>query len=138
MNRVLVFGTYDVIHPGHIHFFKESKKFGDKLIVVVARDTTVEKVKGKLPLHDEQERLRQVSSLDVVDKAVLGKEGDKYAIIEEIRPAVICIGYDQDSFTNNLQEELLNRNLKTKIVKFSKGLNPDIFKSSKIKKGFDL
>ena len=138
MQRVLVFGTFDVVHPGHIHLFKEAKNFGDELFVVVARDETVLKIKGKLPLHDEKERLRQVNSLDVVNKAVLGNKGDKFKVIEKLKPNIICIGYDQNSFNNTLQEELLKRNLSVKIIKFDKGHLPEVYKSSKIKNKFGL
>jgi len=138
MNKVLVFGTFDLVHPGHVHFFTEAKKFGDELFVVVARDETVLKVKGKLPLHDEQERLRQIKSLDIVNKAILGNKDDKFKVIEELKPNVICIGYDQNSFNNNLQDELLKRKLNIKVIKFEKGHFPEFFKSSKIKDKFGL
>ncbi len=138
MVSVLVFGTFDVIHPGHVHFLKESKKFGDELLVVVARDETVKNLKGKEPLHAENERLKQVSSLDFVDKAILGNKDDKFKVVEILKPDIICLGYDQESFTHNLQEELLKRNVVSKIIRFDKGHLPHIYKSSKIKKSLGL
>ena len=120
MTKVMVFGTFDIVHPGHLNFFRQAKKFGDELIVVVARDKTVEEVKGKKPLHDEIERLEKVSKAVPAGRVILGKEDDKYQLIEELKPDVICLGYDQNSFSKNLGEELLKRGLKSKILRLEK------------------
>src|SRR3989338_7297505 len=95
MKTVMCSGTLDIIHPGHLYYFSEAKKYGDRLIVVVARDETSENSKGRKPLHNERERLEAVRMLEIVDEAVLGKEGNIFDIIEEIKPDVICLGYDQ-------------------------------------------
>ncbi len=94
MKKVLVFGTFDVFHKGHEYFLKESKKYGDKLLVVIARDETVKKVKGKNPKNNENKRKKVVEDSGLVDKAVLGYKDDRYKIIEELKPGVICLGYD--------------------------------------------
>ncbi len=97
MKTVLAFGTYDKLHPGHQFFLAEAKKYGDRLVVVVARDKNVELVKGKLPRDPEQLRLANVQAVAVVDSARLGYEdySKKEQIISEIQPDVICLGYDQ-------------------------------------------
>ena len=102
MKLAMCAGTFDIIHPGHLYFFSEAKKFGDKLIVVVARDETTERMKGKKPLHNEKERLEAVRSLEIVDKAVLGKSGSIFNIVEEIKPNIICLGYDQKVLKQDL------------------------------------
>ena len=83
MVRVMASGVFDIIHLGHIHYLKESKKLGDELIVVVATDDTVRRFKHE-PINSEQIRVDLVNELKPVDKAVLGYEGDIYKIVEEI------------------------------------------------------
>lgn len=129
MKTVLVTGTYDFIHPGHLWFFEQAKKRGDKLVVVVARDATVKKVKGRLPHHSERERLTMVRSVATVDTAVLGKVGDKLAIVEKIHPDIICLGYDQRAFTHNLRDELKERGLHVRVVRL-RSYKPTSYKSS--------
>ena len=100
----MVFGTFDVLHPGHLNYFKQALKFGDFLIVVVARDKNVLKLKGKKPKNNEKIRLKRIKKM--VDKAVLGYVSDRFKIVEKEKPAVICFGYDQkvnsDLFINFL------------------------------------
>jgi FAD synthetase len=131
--KVLAFGTFDIFHPGHEHYLQEAKKLGDELYVVLARDETVKKVKGKAPHNNEEARLEKVRSLSYVHFATLGNPGDKYQIIEQIRPDIIAIGYDQISFVEGLAEKLAERGLYPKIVKFTKGYEPDKYKSSKMR-----
>jgi len=129
MKKVLVFGTFDIFHPGHEYFLKQAKKHGDELVVVVARNATVKQVKGKVPAHDENYRLGVIQKLDYVDKALLGHgSADKYRIIDEIRPDVICLGYDQESFTDNLEAKLQERGLSPEIVRISAYM-PHVHKS---------
>ncbi len=76
MVTVMCFGSFDVLHPGHLFFLRESKKMGDKLFVVVAKDSIIKKIKGKDPKYPERERLEHVRDIPSVDKAVLGYEAD--------------------------------------------------------------
>ena len=130
--KVLAFGTFDVFHKGHEFYLKKAKKHGNMLNVVVARDSTVKQIKGKYPLNNELKRLAKIKNLDYVDNAFLGYEGDKYKIIKELKPDVICLGYDQGSFTNNLKIILKKRGLNPKVIKFEKGFKPEIYKTSKL------
>jgi len=59
--KVLVFGTFDILHKGHLNFFKQAREHGDYLIAVVARDRTVKEIKGKPPIESEKERLKNVA-----------------------------------------------------------------------------
>ncbi len=133
MTRVLVFGSFDLIHPGHHYLFKEAKKLGKELFVVVARDSTIKKIKGKNQWYDENERLKHVQNIKYVDKAVLGNKGDKFKVIEEIKPDIIALGYDQKSFTDELENEMIKRKIKVKIFRISP-YKPEIYKSSLLKK----
>ena len=128
----MVFGSYDLLHDGHKYFFDKAKKLGDKLIVVLARDGTIEEFKGKKPKYNEKERLACVNEVESVDKVVLGYKGDKMRIVEEIMPDVIALGYDQESFVEKLIEVIKDRGWKIKIVRIG-SYKPERFKSSLLK-----
>ncbi len=96
---VLAFGTYDLFHPGHEYFLREAKQLGDCLVVIVARDTNVQKIKGRAPYDLEQDRLAHVVSFPFVDEAMLGYEdfAKHLQVLEDIEPDIICLGYDQQA-----------------------------------------
>lgn len=131
--KVLAFGTFDIFHKGHEFYLREARKHGNTLNVIVARDSTVKQIKGKFPLNNELKRLAVIQNLEYVDKAFLGYEEDKYKIIEELKPDIICIGYDQNSFNKELKNILKKRGLNPKIVKFEKAFKPELYKTSKLK-----
>lgn len=133
MKTVMCAGTFDIIHPGHLYYLSESKKLGDRLVAVVARDSTSQKIKGKTPIHNEMERLEAVRSLSIVDKAVLGKEGNIFDIVNEIKPDVICLGYDQKVSKEELEKELEKHGIKAEIFRLP-AHKPHIYKSSQIAK----
>ena len=127
MTKVLYTGTFDILHPGHLDYFRQAKEHGDYLIVVVARDSSVSQEK-KLT-HNEKERHKQVAAQEIVDKAVLGNEGDKLKIVEQEKPDVICLGYDQKVDETRLKEELKKRRLAPTIVR-AQAYFPEKYKSS--------
>lgn len=133
MKTVMCAGTFDAIHPGHLFYLSEAKKHGNKLVVVVARDATSKAFKGKNPAHNERERLESVRALEIVDKAVLGHQGDIFKIIEELRPDVICLGYDQKVQKQQLEDELKKRSIKADVVRIESYM-PHLYKTSKLKK----
>ena len=126
-------GTFDVIHPGHLYYLSEAKKYGNRLVIVVARDDTSESFKGKKPVHNEKERLEQVRTLEIVDEAILGQQGNIFDIIEEIRPDVICLGYDQKVQKQELEGELKKRGIKADVIRIGAYM-PNVYKSSKLRK----
>ena len=129
----MVFGTFDIFHEGHKSFFKQARRYGNYLIVIVARDETIKKVKNRLPQNNENIRLQVIMESGLADKVVLGSLENKYKAIERYKPDVICLGYDQKMFTENLWEKLKEFNLdKTRIVKL-KSYYPKKYKSSKLR-----
>ena len=112
-------GVFDILHLGHLHYLEESKKLGDELIVVIATDSTVRKLKHE-PITNENIRLELVRSLKPVDSAVLGNEGDMYKIVEEIKPDIITLGYDQEHDEKKIKKELGDRNIEAKVVRLPK------------------
>lgn len=129
---VMAAGTFDVLHKGHEFFLKEAKKYGNRFVVVIARDESVLRFKGKKPLYSEQARADAVKRLGIADDVLLGHKGDIFDIIEEIRPSVICLGYDQKVKEENLAKELKKRNIEAKIIRLTSH-EPHIYKSSKFK-----
>lgn len=102
----MCFGAFDGLHPGHLDFFKQAKKYGDFLVVSVARDRNVKKIKGKEPLFGEEERLELVENLKIVDKAILGAAHYFFVHIKAEKPDVICLGYDQWASEDDVRAEL--------------------------------
>ncbi len=135
MTKVLVFGTFDGLHDGHKDFFRQAKEYGEYLVVVVGRDSTVQKTKNRLPKLNEQERLKEVQNCELVNEARLGNEGnDPYKIIKEINPDIICLGYDQTHFTDKLEAKLKEMGMGNVEIKRLKAYKPEQFHSSILNK----
>ena len=134
MKVVMVFGAFDGFHPGHLAFFKQARKFGDFLIASVGTDANVQRIKGKKPLFDQEERLELIRHCRLVDRAVIGEEKDFYGHIKKYHPDVICLGYDQWASEAEVKRELLKVGLaKTKIIRL-KPYKKNKAKSTVVKK----
>lgn len=130
----MAFGTFDIFHKGHKNFLEQVWKYGDYLIVVVARDKNVKKIKGEFSQNSERKRLVEIKKSKLVNEAVLGNLMDKYKIIKKYKPNIICLGYDQKITIKQLKEKLQEFNLlNTKIVRL-KAYKPNKYKSSKFLK----
>jgi FAD synthetase len=117
--RVVVCGgVFDILHPGHAFILGEAKSMGDVLVVIVARDSTVEKRK-RIPIVPEGQRVEMVGHLKPVDAAVLGYEGDPLVIIGEIRPDVIALGPDQHHNEERIRSALEKRGLSVEVRRIS-------------------
>lgn len=129
--RIMVFGTFDILHPGHRNFFRQARTLARRpwLIVSVARDHNVKKIKGRKPLRTEQQRLAAVRRNRLVNQAVLGAQNDYLSHILKFQPAVIALGYDQKAYTGALRQKLAARGLKLKVRRL-KAFQPGRFKSS--------
>jgi FAD synthetase len=118
---IMATGTFDLVHPGHGYYLQESKNLGGedaKLVVVVARDSTVRSRK-RVPVINEEQRLEVVKLLKPVDEAYLGSTTDMFEIVKKINPDIITIGSDQNFDLERLQKELGKRNLKAEVVKIT-------------------
>jgi FAD synthetase len=92
---VLVFGVFDLLHPGHIAFLKIARSYGDRLVVVVTRDERAKKEKGYMPIYNLTERIVMLHALECVDEAVPGDQNEEWTMVKLIAPEIICIGHDQ-------------------------------------------
>ena len=135
---VLASGTFDLLHFGHVRYLEEAKKAGGKnaeLIVIVARDNTVERRKGKKPVMPEDQRRTLVESLKVVDEAILGyEEFDISKVVEKIRPDIIAVGHDQDGIEREVQKAVIEKGFKIHVVKIGRFGKKELNSSSKIKR----
>lgn len=131
----MIFGTFDVLHKGHISLFKQARRLSQNpfLIVSVARDVNVKKIKGRMPRLKEALRLQEIKRQPLVDKAVLGGLKNYLGHILKLRPKIIALGYDQTHYVKDLGHLLTKRGLKVKIKRL-KPFKPHIYKSSLVKK----
>jgi FAD synthetase len=127
MRRVVATGTFDILHPGHLYYLEESKKLGDELWVIVARDANV-KHKPR-PVIPEEHRLQMVSALKPVFRAILGDKTDMFRPIKEIQPAVITIGFNQHFDETKLHRQLAERGMTPKIVRIGKYAHEELCSS---------
>ena len=135
---VLASGVFDLLHLGHVKFLEEAKKAGGenaKLVVIVARDSTVKATKGRKPIMPENQRRALVESLRVVDAAFLGIEDfDIGEVIERVKPDVIALGYDQVDMERRVLEYVNKHGLNVNVIRVGKFENDDMNSSSKIRK----
>ena len=136
---VLAAGTFDLLHYGHVYHLTEAKKAGGedaKLVVVVARDSIVEKRKGTGPIVPEEQRRAVVEALKVVDEAILGpglEEMDMQSIIESVRPDIIAVGYDRRDIEDDLRRLIADKGSQIQIVRIGRFGGKDL-STSKIKR----
>ena len=133
---VLASGTFDLLHLGHVKFLEEAKKTGGpnaKLVVIVARDSTVKKRKGRAPIIPEDQRRALIEALKVVDEALLGYEDFNIErTIEKIKPDIIAVGHDQSGIEREVRRFIEEKGLKIEVVKIRKFGREELNSSSKI------
>lgn len=132
MKKVMAFGTFDHFHAGHEAYLKQAKALGDYLVVIIARDETVKRIKGRNPDQNEKERQMIVKSCGLADKVRLGEPGDKYHVLRKYKPNVIALGYDQFTFTFRLEKFLIDEKMDAKIVRMNP-YRPKVYKTSLIR-----
>ena len=114
---VLAGGVFDIIHPGHIHTLTAAKALGDVLVVAIATDKTAQKMKKMQPLHNQELRCELVSSLSMVDEAIVGHEEDIFETVKEVKPDIIALGYDQIHQEKSISDGCKRISLDVEIVR---------------------
>ena len=88
-------GCFDLLHKGHIHLFREAKKWGDVLIVAVNDDASIKKFKGSWrPIFPLEERLEILEAIEEIDYLVSFSEDTPQKIISLLIPDVLVKGGD--------------------------------------------
>ena len=125
-------GTFDIIHPGHLHYLRESAALGDELVVIIARDDRVRERKDLL--MDEESRRAVVDALDMVDQAVLGSDESIFDSVERFDPAVITLGHDQQFDIDDLEADLAEAGFPDiDVVRIGRYAGPGVDSSSDVK-----
>ena len=135
---VLASGVFDLLHYGHVRFLEEAKRLGGpdaRLVVIVARDKTVERLKGRRPIIPEDQRRALVEALKVVDEALLGyEEMNLEAVLEHVKPDIIAVGYDQEGIEREVRRIIEERGLDIEVVRIGRFGDEELSSSSKIKR----
>ncbi|HZJ41162.1 MAG TPA: adenylyltransferase/cytidyltransferase family protein [Candidatus Saccharimonadales bacterium] len=135
--RSMAFGTFDNLHPGHLSYLFQAGVFGDELIVVVARDENVLRGKGRLPQENEEVRRQKVETavkgLKLKAKVILGNKIDRWQLLRELRPAFICLGYDQQVDLKALEELIAQERFFCEVKRMAAHY-PEKYKSSLFRK----
>ena len=131
---VLTFGSFDVVHKWHEYYLSEARKYGTKLITIIASDNNIERIKWNPPLHSSGKRTEAIEQLWISNEAIVWSESNPMKWLKKYRPDVICLGYDQRwPFVEELPQELKKLWLRTEIIRIT-SLCPEKFKSSILKK----
>jgi rfaE bifunctional protein nucleotidyltransferase chain/domain len=93
---VLVGGCFDILHLGHLNFFRAAKQNTNRLVILLESDKNVSKLKGiNRPINNQRERAEILAAIDIVDYVILlpPLDNDKkyFSIIQQIRPKFIAI-----------------------------------------------
>jgi FAD synthetase len=138
MTTVLAAGVFDLLHYGHIRYLEEAKKAGGpdtRLVVIVARDETVRRLKGSDPIIPEDQRRAVIEALKVVDEALLGFEDlDLDRVLQQVKPDIVVVGHDQDAIKAQVEKINKARELKIKLVQAHQFGEDDLNSTSKIKR----
>lgn len=94
--KVLVFGVFDGCHEGHKYFLETAKNLGNELIVVIARDEIVLKMKNRVPKFSINKRISDIENLSIADVITPGDtEINSWEVLKKYQPNIIAVGHDQ-------------------------------------------
>ncbi|WP_461865687.1 adenylyltransferase/cytidyltransferase family protein [Thermococcus sp.] len=131
--RVLVGGVFDLLHVGHIHFLSQAKNLGDELIVIVAHDETVKRIKGREPINSAEDRAELLRALKMVDEVYIGSPNEiSFELVKRINPDVIALGPDQFFNEEKLKKSLKEHGITAEVIRIPYLYKRDRAKTSKI------
>jgi len=134
LKTVMVFGVFDGVHDGHLYFFDEAKKHGNRLIAVVTRDQAAFRLKNRPPKMGLEKRLEEVAKCKAVSEAIAGDNTEGiWEVAWKYKPDIIAVGYDQEKLHHALLRDKENFSWPVEIVTI-KPHEPDKFHSSILSK----
>ncbi len=119
---VMTNGCFDILHAGHIAYLEQAKKLGDKLIVAVNSDASVQRLKGKTrPIMPLAQRIAVLASLKPVDYVIAFDEDTPEGLIKKVLPDVLVKGGDYKIEEIAGSKAVLANGGKVKILCFEEG-----------------
>jgi cytidyltransferase-like protein len=131
---IMLFGTFDMVHAGHEDLFRQARSLAENpyLVVSVARDEVVTRIKGQKPRNSERARVASLADHSLVDEVVVGDSEGYMDHIRKISPDIIALGYDQEGeFVEHLEHDLQEAGLPARIVRL-RAFQPEKYKTSKL------
>ena len=109
--KIMVFGTFDGLHQGHLNLFKQARDLGENsyLVVSIARDKNVFRIKKRKTIYKEKERCALVKKSKLADKVILAGLDNYFSHIKKEKPDIIALGYDQKAYVKELKKDLQDR-----------------------------
>jgi D-glycero-beta-D-manno-heptose 1-phosphate adenylyltransferase len=90
-------GCFDLLHLGHVDYLEKARNLGDKLILGLNTDKSIQRFKGpERPITDEYSRARVIASLEFVDAVILFDEETPHDLISYLKPDILVKGDDYD------------------------------------------
>lgn len=131
--KIVVTGTFDVLHPSHVFLINEAAKLGE-VYVIISRDENVKKFKGLYPTLPEEQRREVIQNLKNVKKSVLGhRDSDYLKIVEELNPDIIMLGPNQKVTIKMIKDGLNEKGLNNvKVIRLNKLYDKYEFHSSSL------
>ena len=107
MRTVLVTGGFDPLHSGHIAYFKAARELGDKLVVALNTDESIQSQnKDHALINSLEDRKAAIGALDFVDFVVEFNEETPYDIIKAIQPDVLIKGSE---YSNPVGSDIVSK-----------------------------
>ena len=117
LTRIVAQGTFDILHPGHLHYLEDAAAMGTELHVIIARRENV--THKRPPIVPDRQRVEMVDGLAPVDEAHLGHTEDIFVPIERIDPDVIVLGHDQHHDEAAIADALATRGIDCRVERAS-------------------
>jgi FAD synthetase len=113
---VMVAGTFEILHPGHLSYLKKAWELG-YVVAVVSSDENAEKIKRRKIVVPQQQRAEVLSSLYYVHEVVLGQPGDIFDVFHVVKPDVVLLGPNQHVSEKVVREEARKRGVEVEVMR---------------------
>lgn len=116
-------GCFDILHPGHVRYLQQAKTLGDRLVVLVNSDASVQRLKGpERPVNGLEHRMEMLAALECVDWVVAFDEDTPKEVIDQLLPDILVKGGDYTDITSIAgHDSVLANGGEVKILSFIDG-----------------